>query len=223
MSHPSDLKLERHLLDPGQSRIGEHVSGCERCQGRLLEMEKQGEDFRRLVYPATLDEVARSRWRPGRALWLLAPAAGLATVLLVARLGPSSDYVGSKGGPLTLTVYAALPSGARPVAEGGSVPASASLRFRVRAERPCTLVLVSVDEAGQVSKLYSREVSGDATLPGGVQLDGRPGLERFFAVCAADPDTVEQAARRIGRGVRNLRALPGVQGEQASLLIEKSP
>src|SRR2546422_10625464 len=105
MNHPSELKLERHLLDPGRSSIAGHVAGCDRCRERLLEMEKQGEDFRRFVYPATLENVSRRRWTPWRTLWFLAPAAGLAAVLLIARTGPTSDYIGTKGGALTLTAY----------------------------------------------------------------------------------------------------------------------
>ena len=59
MNHPSELKLERHLLDPARSGIAGHVAECERCRGRLSEMQKQGEDFRRFVYPATLDKVTQ--------------------------------------------------------------------------------------------------------------------------------------------------------------------
>jgi hypothetical protein len=57
-----------------------------------------------------------------------------------------------------------------------------------------------------------------------VRLDGKPGPERFFAVCAPGGyDFVEQAARRVGAEVRQKRELPGVQGPQTSLLIEKKP
>ena len=222
MNHPSELKLERHLLDPDRSDVRAHVAECERCSQRLLQMEKEGEDFRRFVYPATLEKVTKPRWTLPRALWLLAPAAGLATVLLVARAGPTSDYIGTKGGPLMLTAYAALPSGAKPVSDGDAVPATASLRFRIRAERPCALSVVSVDASGQVSRLYAQDVRGDVTLPGGVRLDGKAGPERFFAVCGSGGyDAVEQAARRIEGNVRQKRALPDVQGPQASLLVEK--
>jgi hypothetical protein len=223
MNHPSDLKLERHLLDPEQSHITPHVRECDRCRGRLSEMRSQGEDFRRFVYPATLDAVTRRRWTPIRALWLLAPAAGLATVLLMTRTGPPSDYVATKGGPLSLTAYVADPSGPKPVADGATVPASASLRFRVHASQPCMLTLLSVDGAGEVSKLYSREVRGEVTLPGGVQLDGKAGVERFFAVCGADSSAVEQAAHGIGASASRMSSVPGIQGPQASLLIEKKP
>jgi len=143
-------------------------------------------------------------------------------VLLIARPGPTSDYIGTKGGALTLTAYAALPSGAKPISDGESLPASASLRFRVRAAGACALSVLSVDATGQVSKLYAQDVRGDVTLPGGVRLDGKPGPERFFAVCGSGGyDAVEQAARRFVGDVRQNRALPGVQGPQTSLLIEK--
>jgi anti-sigma factor RsiW len=224
MNHPSELKLERHLLDPEKSPIKEHLAGCERCRARVQEMGKQGEDFRRFVFPATLEKVSRRRWTPLRLMWAVAPAAGLATVLLIARAGPTSDYIGTKGEALTMTAYASLPSGAKALANGDAVPASVSLRFRVRTAQPCTLSLLSVDAGGQVSKLYAQEVRGDVTLPGGVRLDGKPGPERFFAVCTPGGyDAAEQAARRVGAEVRQKRELPGVQGPQASLLIEKKP
>ena len=223
MNHPSELKLEQHLLDSERSPVAEHVGGCEKCQARLGEMRRQGEDFRRFVYPATLEAVSAPRKSPLRGLWLALPAAGLAGVLLFVRSGPSSDYIGAKGGPLTLTAYAAPSSSAAPVAEGQSLPAGAALRFRVRSGRACALTLLSVDGGGQVSKLYAREVQGDVTLPGGVKLDGKPGPERFFAVCSADAQAVERAARQIGARVRETRELAGRFGPQASLLIEKSP
>jgi hypothetical protein len=223
MNHPSELKLERHLLDPQSSLIAGHLEECERCRSRLVEMEKQGEDFRRFVYPATLESVSRRRWTPLRPLWLLAPAAGLAAVLLIARAGPTSDYIGTKGGALTLTAYVALPSGAKPVADGETVPASASLRFRVRTSQPCALTLLSVDAAGQVSRLYAQDVRGDVALPGGIRLDGNAGPERFFAVCDREYDAIERAVRGMGPSVRQKNALPDVQGRQASLLIEKKP
>jgi hypothetical protein len=230
MNHPSELKLERHLLDPSRSPVQDHVASCGNCQARLAQMEKQGEDFRRFVYPATLDNVTRPRFQFNalRALWLAAPAAGLAAVLLMARTGPAtdaptSDYIGTKGAPVQLTVYAALPSGARPVDDGDALPASASLRFRVHAKKPCDLSLLSVDGSGQVSRLYTQKIQGDLTLPGGVRLDGKAGPERFFAVCGPGYAEVEQGARQVGDAVRQIRVLPGVDAPQTSLLIEKKP
>src|SRR5512140_3496343 len=232
MNHPSELKLERHLLDPSRSPVQDHVASCGNCQARLAQMEKQGEDFRRFVYPATLDNVTRPRFHfhfnALRALWLAAPAAGLAAVLLMARTGPATDgptsgYIGTKGAQVKMTVYAALPSGARLVDDGDALPASASLRFHVDAKKPCDLSILSVDGSGQVSRLYTQKVQGDLTLPGGVRLDGKAGPERFFAVCGPGYAQVEQGARRVGDDVRQIRELPGVDAPQTSLLIEKKP
>ncbi|MGE5049353.1 MAG: DUF4384 domain-containing protein [Deltaproteobacteria bacterium] len=232
MNHPSELKLERHLLDPSRSPVQDHVASCGNCQARLAQMEKQGEDFRRFVYPATLDNVTRPRFHfhfnAMRALWLAAPAAGLAAVLLMARTGPATDgptpdYTGTKGAQVQMTVYAALPSGARPVDDGEALPASASLRFHVHALKPCDLSILSVDSSGQVSRLYTQKVQGDLTLPGGVRLDGKAGPERFFAVCGPGYAQVEEGARRVGDDVRQIRELPGVAAPQTSLLIEKKP
>jgi hypothetical protein len=221
MNHPSELKLERHLLDPQRSGLQEHVAGCARCQSRLQEMQKEGDDFRRFVYPATLDAVAAPRRPLWRGLWVAVPAIGLAAVVLMVRRGPGEEYVGTKGAPLAIAIYAA--GATAPLADGDRVPASASLRFRVRAAKPCALSIVSVDESGQVSKLYSQPIRGDATLPGGVKLDGKAGPERFFAVCSSDIDAIEQAARKVSGNLRDARALPGSFGPQASVLLEKGP
>jgi hypothetical protein len=226
MTHPSELKLERHLLDPARSPIAAHLEGCDRCRDRVAQMRQEGEDFRRFVYPATLDALQAPRFPAFRALrnlWLLAPAAGLAAMLLLVRAGPVNDYIGTKGGPLELTAYAAMTSGAKPLADGDTVSATASLRFRVRSPKTCALSLFSVDQGGQVSRLYTQQVKGDVVLPGGVRLDGKAGLERFFAVCGPDYVTLERAARNLGDGLREKSTLPGVRAPQASLLIEKTP
>jgi len=236
---PSDLQLEDHLLHPEPSPIAPHVAGCAACGARLEEMRRLGDEFRREVYPATVDAVVdAARPRPWRWL-LLVPAPALAVAvfafLLIPR-GPSDDYTGLKGGSLAVSVFAEAPRGARALADGEQVPAGAALRFQVRAATPCHLWLVSVDASGQVSRLYPP--SGDAPvvaagpLPGGAVLDGRPGPERIFAVCSPRGlafEEVERAARTAAAGgeeaVRGAIRLPGLPGDalQATLLLEKRP
>jgi hypothetical protein len=150
--------------------------------------------------------------------------------------GPGSDYVGTKGFPFT--AWLADPAGARAVTDGGEVPAAGALRFRVQPPAPCRLWIVSVDSGGQVSRLYPAEGEGGAevrqggALPGGAVLDGRPGPERLFAVCAPEPipfARVKQAARAAAAGgagaVRSGKMLPGLPrgAVQATLLLEKRP
>jgi hypothetical protein len=233
---PSDLALERHLQDPARSAFGPHLEACPSCRGRVARMEAEAEEFHRLVYPRTVGaveaaaEAARRRapWR--LSLWL-APVVVAAVALL---WGPGSDYVGTKGFPFT--TWLAAPAGARAVADGTEVPAAGELRFRVQPPVPCRLWIVSVDSVGQVSRLYPVEGEGGAevrqggTLPGGAVLDGRPGPERLFAVCAREPlpfDRLERVVRAVaGTGpaaVRSGKVLAGLPrgAAQATLLLEK--
>ena len=217
MTHLSDYALEEHLLN--RDKHAEHLGGCERCQSRLAMMEEEGRHFRQFVYPATLEALEKPRKRPW--IWLFAQAGGLVAaaavvVLMVKR--PDSDYVGTKGGALKLTVYTA----SRALSDGEAVPASAALRFKVHVSSPCELSVLSVDDSGQISKIYGPAAArGEAALPGGAQLDGRPGTERFFAICTPKPVSgIEQLVQAAGQGpVKDLPA----GSTQASVLLKKSP
>jgi hypothetical protein len=246
---PSDLALEKLLLDPGRSAARAHADACPRCAARLAEMRRQGEDFLRFVYPATVqavEEAAAARSPLSRDRWTrwLSPLPALVTaaaILILARpTEPPDGYLGAKGGgALGLTVFVAGGAEARAARDGERVPAAAPLRFRVRVDRPCHLWLASVDGAGQVSRLLPAEGDGglrldgrQADLPGGAVLDGLPGPERILAVCAAAPlpwRAVEAAARSVSAGgpaaVRAAGPLPGLPTgtAQASLLLEKAP
>ncbi len=234
---PSDLALERHLQGPARSALAPHLGACSACRGRLAHMEAEGEEFRRFVYPATVGAVEdaaekAARRRPWRLSLRLAPLAAAAAVAFL--WGPASDYVGAKGFPFT--TWLAAPAGARAVADGAEVPAAGELRFRVQPPVPCRLWIVSVDSVGQVSRLYPAEGEGGAevrqggTLPGGAILDGRPGPERLFAVCARQRLPFERVAQVVraaaGSGaeaVRSGKVLAGLPrgAAQATLLLEK--
>jgi hypothetical protein len=69
-------------------------------------------------------------------------------------------------------------------------------------------------------------------LPGGAILDGKPGPERIFAVCSADPLAMPQVELAVkvatGTGAESVRAINTIPGlpagtVQATLLLEKSP
>lgn len=240
---PSELALEAHLIQPERSALAPHFGACPACQARLARMEREGEDFRRYVFPKTVEKVENALARPRRRLaLLLAPLGGLAalaTALLVVLrpVGPDADYVGLKGADMGLAVYVAADSGVKAVADGSAVPASAALRFRLRPAPGCRLWIVSVDAAGQVSRLYpaggdAPPVAEEGAVPGGALLDGTAGPERIFAVCASEPlpyATVERAAQASASGgaekVRAAKLLPGLPpgASQATLLLEKQP
>jgi hypothetical protein len=239
MSCLSELELELHLLAPADADA--HVAGCERCKGRLAEMKVQGEEFARLVHPATADALAARRRGALRwqwASWLALPCAAAAAALIASlSLGPPAGYLGSKGPAVALTVYAQSNGLARALHDGAQVQAGAALRFRVQPDHSCHLWIVSVDQTGLVSQLYpaagdlSAEKSAGGALPGGALLDGRPGPERMFAICSEEPISFTELSRAIERSVpvgatgvrsaRELGALPGAG--QASILLEKAP
>jgi hypothetical protein len=242
---PSDLALEELLLSPERSAHRGHVDGCEACQVRLAEMRKQGEDFMRYVFPATVEAVedaaeggTRRRWLG----WLAAvPAlvAAAAVFLWVRPAGPPDDYAGTKGGGgLGLAVYVKRASGVELAKDGEKVPASAVLRFQVRPSGACRLWIVSLDASGQISRLVPAEGEGGLALeratelPGGVVLDGQPGPERILAVCAPGPlpwARVEGAVRGATApgpdAVRALRTVPGLPAGTSidTVLLEKTP
>jgi hypothetical protein len=236
---PSDLRLEAHLLGPARSGLAAHLEACTRCRERLAAMEREGEEFRREVYPATVDavvEAARPRRRIRWALLLPAPAALAAAAALVLLL-PRGEEVQTKG-DLGFAVFAATPDGARPVADGGRVPADAAVRFRVQPTGPCRLWVASVDAGGEISRIYppgkggsgAELAAGPADLPGGAVLDGMPGPERFYAVCVPDgvawPEVVRAVADAAGKGPEAVRAPGALRGlpagtAAASLLVEK--
>lgn len=238
---PTELELEAYLLGAAGARLAPHVEGCARCRDQLEEMRRQGEEFRREVYPRTVDTVVARAGRRGAPRWLLVavPLAAAAAVLLYVRTAPPPDYLGVKGGSLSLalTVFVHDGEAARAVADGQPVPAGAALRFEVRPAAACRLWIVSVDGAGQVSRLFppsgeAASVAGAGALPGGAVLDGRAGPERIYAVCTPGSlslPAVERAARAAAaggdRGVRAAGALDGLPREatQATVLLEKRP
>jgi anti-sigma factor RsiW len=235
--HPSELLLEAHLLDPGRSQLAGHLSSCERCRARVAQMEKEGDDFRRFILPATLDPVVEKyarRRKPWVALAALVPAAAVAALVVVigVRHRPGEDYVGTKGG-LVLAAFVNRGGEVEALSDGARVPASAALRFRVSPARRCSLWLVSVDESGEISRIYPASGETGATvaqagaLPGGAVLDGKPGLERFYAACTPDPlpfATLEPAVKAASAaGVRRGDPLPNLPrgSAQATVLVEK--
>jgi hypothetical protein len=237
---PTELELEGHLLGSTRTGLTSHVEGCARCRGRLEEMRRLGEEFRREVYPRTVDAVVARAGGRRAPRWLLvaAPLAAAAAALLYVRTGPAPGYVGVKGGGLALTVFVKDGAGARPVTDGQPVAAGAAVRFEVRPERACRLWIVSVDGSGQVSRLFppggeaGASVAAPGPLPGGAVLDGRAGPERVYAVCTPGPlplAEVERAARAAAAGgdraVRAAGELAGLPREavQATVLLEKRP
>jgi len=218
---PSDFALEESLFDATTAAAG-HASSCGKCRDRLARMEEQRVLFMTQVRPATLDHIldhapggsaTRRRWWSwlGLATAATASAAVLAVVVLPRPAAVTEHAKGSRGpvveapvDPLVLQVFVGRAGVARPAANGDAIPADASLRFRVAVPAPCQLAIASIDGTGSVSHLYPSGASaqplpaGKSDLEGSAQLDGVPGPERLFAVCAVGTlgsDELERAVR----------------------------
>lgn len=243
LAHPSDLALEVFLLAPERSEHAAHVASCPECTSRLARMRDEGDEFRREVFPRTVEAVegAMEKRRPRWSLVLVPAAlAAAAVAFLAVRMRPPSDYdYGVKGTGLALAVYVSDGQAARALPDGAAVPASAALRFKVKpTKKDCWLWIMSVDAKGEISRLYPpKGVTPDChdggPVPGGAVLDGQPGPERIYAVCAPTQEMawaeVKAAAAAVATGgperVRGARDLGGTLSgaQQASLLLEKRP
>jgi hypothetical protein len=244
MPCPSPVVLDQYLLTPSSVAAREHIESCESCRARLAQLRDQDERFVRFTLPETLDAVidaaAPKRWSR-RLVWLLPAVAAAAALLvvMVQRPAPAPGYLALKGDALTMHLFVEAPKGARELSEGERVGADARVRATIQINRPCWLWLLSVDAAGQVSRLYpldddgGRRIGASGPIPGGAQLDGLAGPERLIAVCAPEPlswAVLDASARRTFREasshrVRSIRLLEGLpEGTlQASTLLEKAP
>lgn len=242
---PSDLALERLLLGRAEAGVEGHAQACPGCTARLAAMRREGEEFRRAVFPTSVERVEAAAAGAPRRRWLLALlpapllAAAAAVALVLVQRSPPPDYLGVKGGEgVGLALFAPGTEGPRLLPDGAEVAPGSALRFRLRTGKACRLFLVSVDGAGVVSRLDGGGAEGLALgpgqhdLPGGAKLDGAEGPERFYAVCAPQGTgaaAVEQAAREAGAGgapaVRQGKDLGGLPAgtAQATHLLEKRP
>ncbi|MFP2906725.1 hypothetical protein ACLESD_17025 [Pyxidicoccus sp. 3LFB2] len=241
---PSRVALEQYVLAPATAAARAHIEACPECGNQVARMREEDASFRRHIMPGTLDAAveaaAGSRWRWPRWPVVALPAMGLAVALLAVLsrpMEPPSDYVGSKGAGFSLEVFTEVQGGSRQASDGAELPSDARVRFSVAIDRPCHLWIVSVDAAGQVSRIAPAGGDGGAStqasgpVPGGGQLDGVTGPERFVALCSPVPlswSVVEEAMRRTFsppsadsvRQQRDVRGLPDGVG-QASILVEK--
>jgi hypothetical protein len=209
-------------------------------------MDREARRFLQYVYPATVGRIEDAAREQHARDWRSLPfafAAAAAAVLLVARVSDAPEPVASQpaeptleGGALELAVFVGTAEGSLPVADGAAIPPESAIRFKVAPTQACRLWVVSVDAAGEVSRLYPATGEGGApvahaaVLPGGAVFDGATGPERIFALCTAGPveyatieRTVSHAVARGDHAVRAVTLVPGLpEGTaQGSVLVEK--
>jgi hypothetical protein len=237
MSCPSDYQLDAYWLAgrPEDHPVHGHLEGCEKCRKRLMEWEQAEDKFQKEVFPATEEKVVErlSGSRSGFFTYpRLAAAAAvvLAVVLAVALWRPAdreATYIGIKG-TLGLEVYCQRADQVFRVNPGERLLAEDRIRFAVSTPGPGQVMIVSVDQQGEVSLFYPAGPveGGRVELEGSTILDESKGPERIFAVFSGgdlDFGAVESA---VARGLEEtgdvvkLQRLP-LELVQNSLLIQK--
>ncbi|MBS2031210.1 MAG: hypothetical protein JST54_25145 [Deltaproteobacteria bacterium] len=237
--HLSEHVLERKalgLLDGDRARNAEaHLSGCDACRAKLTAMEKEQTDFaaskdanlfaRRVLARVENAKPASPKFRWSWIAGLLAPAMAVAVLLLVRPTKPNDDYLGVKG-----NVHMELLTPQGKLADGAVVHPGDALRFSVSAPKAGSLLILSLNERGEVFAYYPLQgaessplgAGAGQVLPGSVVLDSTLGHERFYMlfterpVAVADVESAVHAAHTTWKDAE----LP-VHGDQASVLTEK--
>ncbi len=200
---------------------GAHLRGCDRCQGRLREMDA--------VVPPRFDfsDVAvhvparapRRTWRGWlRGLWLLPIAATVVVAALVPRRPPDAR---SKGGAWQLGVFAQYPSGrVEAISPGAALAPGDRLRFQVSAPEDGFVSVISLDARRAVTPFAPAAGEMTAVHPGrqlleaAVRLDDALGPERLLLVACSRPLPLNQV---ISAGRAALDAAGGSAAQVAGL------
>jgi hypothetical protein len=242
----SSLTLRRlaagELSAEEERGVRRHLSACERCERALGEMEREAAAFRRELPFAHFERSVRARGRSRqRPTWARPIAAAAAAALALGLLaGPLESALAPRGQGTRLKsggavdVYAGgIGAAPRTVQSGEALAPGERIRVGYHAADGRYLLVLSIDESGEVTPLYpeaGRSLKAEPgkqvrMLPDSVELTGR-GWERLIALVSEKPLEVEavraQACAEFQRA-RSLQAMTPlpVDAEEFSYLLKK--
>lgn len=248
-AHLSKWTLRRlhagELPDTEAPRARAHVSTCAECHGVVKGLEGEQTRFEAEIpfdrFEAGVERTSRKRPAAPSRPRLNGPVVAVAaTVLLTVAVQPLlSESPGNrlKGGAMAELRIGGDGLEQRSIQAGATEALAPGERVRlgyVADEHHGYVLALSVDEAGEVSALYSsagmslpvEPGTGTHWLPDSVELTGS-GHERLVLVLSDEPLAVEdvrsaalRAWERAGRDVKALRTL-GVGGEETHWLLRK--
>jgi hypothetical protein len=213
----TDLELERSLADdlhPARAAaLATDATDADRA--RLGELRAEHEAFLRETdveaevaaihrRAARLAPVPKPRFQWMR--WLVpagALAAAAAVMLMVTRrtpVAPDDPDLQTKGDGITLVIHMRTGAESKRLASQDTIPTGARIRFQITAGKRGYLAVIGVD-AKSASLYFPQAVTSPAVyeptnaglLPGAIDLDDTPGDERFYAVYAAEPFSLDAA------------------------------
>jgi hypothetical protein len=205
----TDVELERSLAGDLPAARAQLVDrdATDADRARLAELRAE-----RDAYLAGIDVDAEVRLIRARASLMPAPrrwwrwalpavlaAAAAAIFVFVIRPKGDDDDVLVKGEPVTLTIHRAEASGSRPLASGDVVHPGDRIRFEVTAAKKGYIAIVGLDGSGATTVYFpfassvpvDFDPAAGPVLPGAIQLDATPGDERFFAIYALQPFSID--------------------------------
>lgn len=243
---PSRLELSRWEAQPENERpaeLGGHVGACDRCAAVVADIGSArafllGADPALSSLRAARAILATAQERRPRRRWLrwLAPIALVPATAALLILARPALHGGATKGRLIVETYCKRGETVFPATDGADFLPGDRLRFAYSQDRAGFLLILGVDDQGQVFPYYDREdalVSGQASpgakvfLPGSVELDEHHGWERVFVLWSESPlsdaavrAAVTQALAMAHGDVRRATALD-LPVEQVSLLLRR--
>jgi hypothetical protein len=243
--HLTRRQLEQLVADDPRAPVPPvlrvHIADCDRCSVRRLALEaarsrylaaRPPEEFAQKVAARAVASAPVSPVRR-HPLQVIAPALGAlaltAAVLLWLRPVGIPAAIHWKGAA-TLEVIARHAGSQHQLRDGDALAPGDQLAFAYALERPKHLLLLGVDDAGQITRYFGTNsplaATSRAQLPVGIELDASRGNERlyaFFSDAVLDEAQVRSALLRVlasartrGQGVAALREidLPAVAAQR---------
>lgn len=216
--HHGELTLRRFRigeLPPEEAaRIADHVPGCEACRGRLAAIDAEAARFREEIsferFAAGVASAGRTAARRPRVPRWVPPAMALAAaagvILAVTLTGPAPRTANRvKGGGPSVDFYVGGLGTPRLAGPEERLEPGERVRIGYRAGRFGYLTVVSVDDTGEVSRLYpaagaslsvSPNRAAETLLPRSVAFTGH-GPERVIVVLTRRPIPVSRVAAQV--------------------------
>ena len=204
IKHPGELKLRRFLaheqLDPSTT---EHLGSCAECATRLSKLKEEQRAFEAEVpfdrFTAGVERAARQQKTP-KARSVVGIVIAIAACLIAFFAGKQvfQDEGGGnhlKGGASVAFVVAG-PGGQRPAAELEQLASGERVRIGVSGHRH--VLALSIDDAGEVSMVYSETLPGDAQtwLPESLEFTGA-GREHVVVLLSDAPLKTEDLSLQL--------------------------
>ncbi len=204
MKHPGELTLRRFLAqEPVEAAVSEHLGSCGQCSTRLSKLKEEQRAFEAEVplerFAAGVEKSARQLRHSPRKRSMVNVLIALAACFVAIFAGKQVIDEGGRNrvkGGASVDFVIAGPGGQRPAAELEQLASGERVRIGVSGY-PHVLAL-SIDDAGEVSLVYSETLEGDAQtwLPESIEFTGK-GREYVVVLLTDSPLATEAVSMQL--------------------------